>query len=180
MSPHQTTLLKLLDSYLQPAQVRELAPDGSELRTLCDFLTREFFVLSTYTRRAISRALGFDDASVTQPHGDQRGGESRDPPSETSDGASASQAAEGSLHELDLLLPKVCEALVLVTQCLTSLALISEESYAGSQATSLPRPPEVRRATGRLAADVINTAMSPAGEGFVECLIGALSSAVHP
>ncbi|GJE91157.1 spinocerebellar ataxia type 10 protein domain-containing protein [Phanerochaete sordida] len=169
VSPHQTTLLKLLDSYLQPSQPRELAPDSNELRVLCAFLTREFFVLSAYTCRAISRALGPADASATQPHDARDDDALRDATAGAPPDAPA-PASPGPLQELDLLLPKVCEALVLVTQCLTSLALASEEHYA--QAAPLARAPQPH---GERLADAVASATSPAGaQGFVECLVETL------
>lgn len=170
VSPHQTTLLKLLDSYLQPSQPRGLAPDGEELRALCVFLTREFFVLSSYTCRAISRSLGPSDASASQPPERRQGDTPRTATVEDSETGTEGAAA---LQELDLLLPKVCEAFVLVTQCLTSLALISEESHANSQGPAGACAPQGASVDGRLA-DVISRAASPAGAGFVECLIDTL------
>lgn len=164
VSPHQTTLLKLLDSYLQPSQSRGLAADSSELRRLTEFVTRIFFTLALYTQQAIGRALGPNNARSLPESGDPRAYSLQSP--------SAAPSGAQALQELDLLLPKICEALVLVTQCLTSLSLISEES-AGTP----PRPPAPQgrpgdRATGQHLKDAISNAVAPSGEGMVECLIG--------
>ncbi|KIJ20811.1 hypothetical protein PAXINDRAFT_160284 [Paxillus involutus ATCC 200175] len=97
IAPHQTTLLKLLDSYLQSSH------PSSVLVGMCPMLTACFFELSTFSQEAVSKAIGkgsMEDAD----------GPSGDCPPET----------------LDLLLPKACEALVLVTQCIVSIMLTSE------------------------------------------------------
>jgi len=94
--PHQTTLLKLLDSYLQSSQT---------CLTHCDMypmLLGIFFRLSSYSQSAIKRAIG--SVSEEAPDGTD------EPP-----------------QELDLLLPKTCEALVLATQCIVKITLLSEE-----------------------------------------------------
>ena len=101
-----------------------------------------FFGLAEYAQNAIRRALGL--RSGDEPQGDDN--------MDVDDDAHP-------LQELDLLLPKVSEALVLVSQCLTTLAL-SEAEQSTPSATSV-------KAT--LAA-----ARSPGGEGLVESLIGAL------
>ncbi|KIP08818.1 hypothetical protein PHLGIDRAFT_68694, partial [Phlebiopsis gigantea 11061_1 CR5-6] len=121
VTPHQTTFLKLLDAYLQPSQERPLAIDSGEMRDLSGFLSREFLTLSTYCQHAIRRAPAEEEPRPGDP---------------------------AALQELDLLLPKVCEALVLVTQCLTSLCLISEESANASptQRTTSDKAPAVIRA----------------------------------
>jgi ataxin-10 len=41
--------------------------------------------------------------------------------------SSGSHTQSGTPAELDVMLPKVCEALVLVTQCVTTIALEAEE-----------------------------------------------------
>ena len=156
--------MKLLDSYLQPSQSRELAADSRELRALCEFLAEQFFALATYTCQAISRSIGCSSTATTQ----LAGSDAYDVPVDTEKLAprSGDSAAGGALRELDLLLPKVCEALVLVTQCLTSLSLISEEGVANS------RDPVASEQPGSRLKDVVSHAAAPSGEGFVECLIG--------
>ncbi|KIY52926.1 hypothetical protein FISHEDRAFT_34347, partial [Fistulina hepatica ATCC 64428] len=96
ITPQQTTFLKLVDSYLQTL------PDSAEaprvFRELRSLLSSKFFALSFYAQRAIMRALGsISDAHVSHPP-----------------------------TELDMKLLKVCEALVLVTQCIVTIALEAE------------------------------------------------------
>jgi ataxin-10 len=68
--------------------------------SLGPFLAKRFFTLSVYAQNAMQKSLGTS-----------RTPDSREP-----------------LAELDVMLPKVCEALVLVTQCITTIALEAEES----------------------------------------------------
>ncbi|KAI0825852.1 spinocerebellar ataxia type 10 protein domain-containing protein [Irpex lacteus] len=105
VTPHQTTLLKLLDAYLQPSNLGHAS--------LCTLMTTTFFALAEYAQQSIQRALGSykstpDSANTSLP-------------------PAADTESSSPLNQIDLLLPKVCEALVLVTQCLVSLALFSEE-----------------------------------------------------
>ena len=93
----------------------------------------------------------------------------------TSSPNSSNSDAPGSfpVDELDLLLPKVCEALVLVVQCLTSLTL-QEEDKKGKEAETI-----------RLSASPVKT-LNPKGYivnaqshsaddvGFIEALLGEL------
>ncbi|KAI4517743.1 hypothetical protein K525DRAFT_273327 [Schizophyllum commune Loenen D] len=97
VTPHQTTLLKLTDSYLQsPSQEgRNATHEG-----LMPVLSEVFFTLSQSARASISRSVAGD--------------------------ASAPPA------ELDVMLPKVCEALVLLTQCIVSVALAAEGQASDS------------------------------------------------
>lgn len=171
VSPHQTTLLKLLDSYLQPSQERELAVDSSELRELSDFLIKQFFLLATYTQHSIQRALGSNNASCPQRSGGDHSGGAASTANSAQDITTA-PSDTGGLQELDLLLPKVCEALVLVTQCLTSLSLISEETFSGSPSVSHFAGD---RATREHLKDRISSSVASAGKGLVECLIGAIN-----
>ena len=136
--PPQTTLLKLLDSYLHKAS--QGLQDKPRNDALVRMLIVEFFQLAGYAQNAIKRALG----SADDPQGD----------SMDVDGEAL------SLRELDLLLPKVSEALVLVSQCLTTLALSEAEQ---------PVPSFVKA--------TLVAARSPEGEGLVESLIGALALA---
>ncbi|KAG0709195.1 spinocerebellar ataxia type 10 protein domain-containing protein [Suillus ampliporus] len=96
IAPHQTTLLKLLDSYLQSSKTYAVHCD------MCPMLSEIFFCLSSYSQSAIRRAI--------KPSN-----------SEPLDGTNELP------QELDLLLPKTCEALVLATQCIVKISLLSEE-----------------------------------------------------
>lgn len=143
IAPHQTTLLKLLDSYLQSSEESMIRGQ------LCPMLSQTFFGLSSYAQEAIRRALG-PGAS--------------DGPSLSASGIVnievISQPAT-PLHELDLLLPKVCEALVLVTQCIVTITLADEDEatvWVDSEGNELKT--------------VFNEALSGRGEGLVESLLG--------
>ncbi|KAJ2919512.1 hypothetical protein MD484_g885, partial [Candolleomyces efflorescens] len=122
ITPHQTTLLKLVDSYLQSIQLDiSTTPEVAILQThvsLGPFLAKRFFTLSNYAQTSMQKALGNGKAS---------------PSSSKGIGGSSSPAPNLGPHtteppaELDVMLPKVCEALVLVTQCVTTIALEAEE-----------------------------------------------------
>ncbi|RDX48254.1 hypothetical protein OH76DRAFT_1484158 [Lentinus brumalis] len=188
ITPHQTTLLKVLDSYLhsekhpEPVALSSPRQPGARPEHLLDMLTETWMSLATYAQGALKRALGSQDTLPADASGAATAsseGEST-PPSEGStetmsmntphvsdQGNRESGIAVSQLHEIDLLLPKVCEALVLVTQCLTTIALRAEE--AGST-----RP----TSAGGLASPSPRTFMVAAststGQGFVECLVETL------
>ncbi|KAI0077713.1 hypothetical protein K474DRAFT_1044426 [Panus rudis PR-1116 ss-1] len=155
VTPHQTVLLKLLDSYLHS---NKKIPPGQSTQLLVSL----FFSLTAYTRRAVRRALGLEEqerAPTAQSHSYNR-----------DTGASAERPYGATkIGELDLLLPKVCEALVLVTQCLISLLLREEEDVkpADSVTMVVGEPKTIRQyvTQARLRDD---------GEGFVETLIDVL------
>jgi ataxin-10 len=71
-------------------------------------LATEFIALASYSSEAIKKSLGplASSGTATTPQ----------------------NASPEALHELDLLLPKTCEALVLVSQCLITLLLHLEEN----------------------------------------------------
>ncbi|TFK18978.1 hypothetical protein FA15DRAFT_674855 [Coprinopsis marcescibilis] len=119
ITPHQTTLLKLVDSYLQSIQLDiSTSPEGEILQThvaLGPFLAKRFFTLSNYAQKAMQRSLTGRPAE-----------------SPSSQSSKPEDANTEPLSELDVMLPKVCEALVLVTQCVTTIALEAEE-YKGRQ-----------------------------------------------
>ena len=132
VTPHQTTLLKLLDSYLQPSQTHNVALGNKALTKLCSMLTSEFFALAIYAQQAIVRALGPNDARSTATNNVTT------PPSSAGGSAPNVPKEVPPLEEVNLMLPKVSEALILVTQCLISLTLYSEEST--------PSPGQIGRA----------------------------------
>lgn len=130
MTPHQTTLLKLLDSYLESTQRDPTSAHVLEIlethEFLGSFLSNHFFLLSSYSQRSIARALG------TQPTTSKWNSPSD--PMEGSSGRSSSSSESSSTSfpllpsaELDARLPKVCEALVLITQCIVTICLEAEE-----------------------------------------------------
>jgi ataxin-10 len=117
VTPHQTTLLKLVDSYLQAVQLSythsESIPDKARSR-LCSMLAGCFLSMSAHAIRSIQRSL-------RQP-----------------DEASASDSSSLNVppSELDVMLPKVCEALVLVAQCMISLLLEAEDRLSAQRSTA--------------------------------------------
>lgn len=102
ISPPQTTLVKLLDAYLQSAA----NVNTPQTYSTCAALSVALLALSAEAQRSISRALGQGNAAL--PHATPEG-----------------------LQEVDLALPGICEALVLVTQCLTNISLAAEDAPAG-------------------------------------------------
>jgi ataxin-10 len=73
---------------------------------------------------------------------------------------------EATMKELDMLLPQVCEALVLLTQCLITLALTSED-------------PEFDFPDGDNPKDFFNSAMVDEGHGLCEALISTPTDLNH-
>ncbi|KAJ4000874.1 spinocerebellar ataxia type 10 protein domain-containing protein [Lentinula boryana] len=115
VTPHQTTLLKLLDSYLQSTPVSSPGTKSRITKTharLCPMLSSLFFSLSTYAQTAIRKSLR---SSVS----DYKSDDTHSPPA-----------------ELDVLLPKVCEALVLTAQCIITIILAAHGSYHQGSPTS--------------------------------------------
>ncbi|KAJ3893332.1 spinocerebellar ataxia type 10 protein domain-containing protein [Lentinula edodes] len=107
VTPHQTTLLKLLDSYLQSTPVSSPGTQSRIMKThvkLCPMLSNLFFSLSTYAQTAMRRSLLSSDSNVVPDH-------------------SIDVDVQGPPAELDVLLPKVCEALVLTAQCIITITL---------------------------------------------------------
>ncbi|KAI0705173.1 spinocerebellar ataxia type 10 protein domain-containing protein [Cytidiella melzeri] len=168
VTPHQTTLLKLLDAYLQPPNVG--GPSNLHLLGLCDMCTTTFFTLTSYTQRSIRRALGSDNSRSSSTHLASLHASAPDTylPVHVNDPPS-----NEPLEELDLLLPKICEALVLVTQCLISLALLSEEMLNATdpkqQANKWPSS-----STDVRFKDYLNNAVSQEAARSIETLIETL------
>jgi ataxin-10 len=135
VTPHQTTLLKLVDSYLASTQQGPMTSRAAEIlkihESLGHFLIRRFFSLSSYSLRSIARALGTQPTTTTTTK--------RNSPSEPMESASIfsepllSASSTSTVFplpppaELDARLPKVCEALVLITQCIVTISLEAEE-----------------------------------------------------
>ncbi|RDB23860.1 Ataxin-10 [Hypsizygus marmoreus] len=109
VAPHQTTLLKIVDSYLQSAQMNATSPATPGIikvhAKLSPMLAQCFFDLSAYARKAVEKALG--------------------PPDQRS---APTDAQPPPPAELDVMLPKVCEALVLVTQCIVTITLEADQA----------------------------------------------------
>ena len=168
VTPHQTTLLKLLDAYLQPSNFGHISAPRQHLSQLCQLIVEQFFSLADYTQQSIQRALGSYKSRSAPLNSKISGGASVHPPT------AATKSAAHPLEELDLLLPKVCEALVLVTQCLISLALFSEE---GRNSRNVLLHPEGGPAISVVNfREFVNSAFSVQGPGFIECLVGSYST----
>lgn len=138
-----------------------------------------FFDLAEYADQAIDRALPPEPSSAPPPLSSTvstPGTPGTAPPPTTPitppddqspDDMYAAATAKNSptsepemtMKELDLLLPQVCEALVLLTQCLITLALTSED-------------PEFEFPDGDNPKDFFNSAMVDEGHGLSEALIG--------
>lgn len=115
VTPHQTVILKLVDSYLQATPMAAKDVSTFNLRqSLGQLLGSCFFAMSSYSQRALRRALG-SPSTETFPE-------------------------NGAPAELDVLLPKVCEALVLVSQCIVTL-LLDDEKDPSTPNPSTPQPP---------------------------------------
>jgi hypothetical protein len=111
-----------------------------------------FFRLTAYAQQAIRRALG-PNAS--------------DGPSSGASGVvnvKLNSEVTTPPQELDLLLPKVCEALVLITQCIITITLEDDDDDA-----SILVDQQVDE-----FKTFFNEARSDRGDGLIECLLGFL------
>jgi len=125
--PHQTTLLKLLDSYLQSLPNVPKVQIGDILRiheSLGYFLARRFFGLSEYAQKAMHRSLGMTPYETGRIKLPLRSFDSVSSDSDLEDGGNFDKTS--ALQQINLMLIKVCEGLVLVTQCMVTLCLESE------------------------------------------------------
>ncbi|EEB94131.1 hypothetical protein MPER_07104, partial [Moniliophthora perniciosa FA553] len=153
VTPHQTTLMKIVDSYLQssPNGYPNSSPKIPKTHMkLIPMLANCFTSLSAYAQNAIRRAL-------------------RPSPSEVESPTSATfNPSAGPPAELDVMLPKVCETLVLVTQCIVSIILISRGTDS--------KPTE---AEGPDALEVFYQEQLGGSAGFPENIIGKLGDRVR-
>jgi ataxin-10 len=78
-----------------------------------------FFELSGYTRLAVRRALALPASAASDPSSGLSDVEFESAPESTQPFPPA---------ELDVMLPKVCEALVLVTQCIITITLGADDA----------------------------------------------------
>lgn len=126
---------------------------------LSPMLAECFFALASYAQHSIQRALG---NTLSPPNNDDAG------PSVTD----LSQLPSHRLAELDVMLPKACEALVLVTQCIITITL----GEAGSQPTKgspSPEPKSEKSPTAYFNKCIDN-------RGVVESLIGKPLQCSYP
>ncbi|KAG6817540.1 hypothetical protein H0H87_007508 [Tephrocybe sp. NHM501043] len=133
VTPHQTTLLKIVDSYLQSIQMNTPTSDPQTIkihRKLRPMLATCFLSLSAYARKAVQRAIRSPNHLPRSPSSDDI----------LSDDPSTPNPLPPT--ELDVMLPKVCEALVLVTQCIVTITLEADAekvdaSHDGAQESDL-------------------------------------------
>lgn len=168
ITPHQTVLLKLLDSHLQTANLTV-----EMCQQLCPMIASTFFDLGEYSVSAIDRAAPHVSSPASAPpslsSASSSGTDSSAPliltPPELFFGpiyTTPAPVSEVPLDsaELDMLLPSVCEALVLMTQCLVTFALTSEDEELDFPLGDNPR-------------DFLNAAMVEEGVGMPEIIISA-------
>ena len=155
MNPHQTTLLKLIDSYLMGPSSSSGLREGTDAtlqdvdvsRQISEALLGKLLELIRCANLSIRRSLGQPDAASADTD--------LASPIEGSFGEDAAHA----LQNLDILLPRVCEATVLVVQCFCSMAL--DQNEAGEVS-------EYAQRTKQLLVE----AFSSTGDGLIEELIG--------
>ncbi|EJD07503.1 uncharacterized protein FOMMEDRAFT_164457 [Fomitiporia mediterranea MF3/22] len=164
VNPHQTTLFKLLDSYLiylsNTKDDKEKETD-IDLRVRASFpqiseiLLIKFFELVGNAQSSVRNSLGGSSTANTA---------SRDnsiPNSEHPTAENVQTDALASLQSLDVLLPKVCEAIVLVAQCFCTMTLAQDTNRNVSE--------EARR-----IRHLLTDASLPNGDGLIESLIDLL------
>lgn len=152
VSPNQTTLLKLLDSFLHavPTPFRDR---GDYWDDLAGFLASAFHVQAEYARRAIRQVTGdplSDQNAATDVHGVST---VRPHPADC---------------PLDGRLPGVWVALVLLSTSLSSILLCEQEDIDNGGAD--PGPEGVVTSSH----GTISASRSRAGTGFVEELVGMM------
>lgn len=186
MNPYKTTLLKLLDSYLQSLSIESLVVRSEVVElhwNLTPILASIFLTLSNYGRQSLYRSVGSSNftagSPTTQLHTSPRSSKSGGLPANSSTASplpveanltspTIGQSPEVSIpFELDVLLPKVCEAIVIVTQCITTISLQSED-HRESYLHSIPGKSHLDR---YIPKDYYNLTTLD-GEGFAEHIIG--------
>jgi ataxin-10 len=145
VSPIQTTLLKLLDSFLH--SVPTPFPDRDDrLRTLADFLASAFLLQAEYVQSAIQRTIG-------EPlHGQNSPSDLRE---------SSGTAAQVTDGVLDGRLPGVWVTLVLLSTSLSSILLGERGADTAPDVVTVTR-------------DAISGTRSRTGAGFIEELSGTM------
>ncbi|KAK0467260.1 spinocerebellar ataxia type 10 protein domain-containing protein [Desarmillaria tabescens] len=119
VTPHQTVLLKLIDSYLQSTPLKPKDPTTTKILVkLSQMLGTCFFSMSSYSQRAIRRSLGSPSSEHFSPVVNLPSDMILPP------------------TELDIMLPKVCEGLVLVSQCIVTVTLDAEKETSGIPSSS--------------------------------------------
>jgi ataxin-10 len=162
VAPHQTTLLKIADTYLLGIQSSQTSHANAQLRRkdITVQLVPKFYELSTFAQTSIRRSLNV--ATEGRPGLDAGSSElsSATPKEETTTTLPP--------QELNMLLPKVCEAMVLVVQCLSTACLQEEDAGEGSMDAT-----ESRTRTSPLTRDLLlDPLSSDDNTGVLEHLVG--------
>lgn len=166
VSPTQITLLRLLDSFLQPVPT-PFQDRVDYLNNLAGFLASVFLLQAKIAQCAIQQAIGERPPDLNAP---------------TDVSGSSRNTAQAASCALDERLPSVWVALVLLSTSLSSILLNAEQEDDCGVSN---KAPEVVTLT-RLCYDIISTSQSRSGAGFVEELVGmmvpqpATISLVHP
>jgi ataxin-10 len=151
--------LKLLDSFLQPASSFR-GVDDDNFRDLTGFLVSEFFSQAENVQHTVRQATGMTSSDQNY----------------TTDvlgvGGAAQQAADGAL---DVRLPGVCAALILLSTSLSSILLSERETRANE--SGVGADPNLVMVTPT-CHDATASSANSAGTGFIECLIGMVVSYV--
>ncbi|KAN0137198.1 Spinocerebellar ataxia type 10 domain containing protein [Lactarius tabidus] len=150
ISPSQTILLKLVDSFLQSIPASFL-DEGDHLRDLAGFLAAAFLFQAENGRCAIQLVTG---TPSPEPRATQK-----------ADDGSTEWSSSGAA---DLQLSAVCVALVLLSNSLSTILLSERENEGGTSAdpvlVSVTLP----------CADAISGSRGPTGSGFIESLLETL------
>lgn len=163
MSPPQTTLLKLMDSYLQGSLSPTPAHGGlskTSNKELGYIFADLFFSYSAFLHKAIRQFTG-DVEDNNQSVGDSE-----------LPGASSSPLLASTA--LDLHMPAVCAALVLVVQCIVSMSLSEDVEVNVSPEPEQEHGSDSERSTPKsnLKSFLLSVTSPDSKEGLIECLIG--------
>jgi ataxin-10 len=148
ISPSQTILLKLVDSFLQSIPASFL-DEGDYLRDLAGFLAAAFLFQAENGCCAIQLVTG-------TPSPEPRA-------TEKADDGSTEWSSSGAA---DLQLSAVCVALVLLSNSLSTILLSERENEGGTSADPVPVSVTLP------CADAISGSRGPTGSGFIESLLG--------
>ncbi|EIM80460.1 uncharacterized protein STEHIDRAFT_125988 [Stereum hirsutum FP-91666 SS1] len=165
VSPPQTTLLKLMDSYLQGSLSPTPAHGGlsrASKKELGCILADLFFSYSAFLHKAIRQFTGEVEDN------NQSVGDSELP------GASSSPLLPST--SLDLHMPAVCAALVLVVQCIISMSLSEDVEVNVSPEPEQEHGSDSERSTPKfnLKSFLLSVTSPDSKEGLIECLIDDL------
>jgi ataxin-10 len=161
VSPTQTTLLKLLDSFLHtvPSPFR----DRGDVRTsLAGFLAAAFLLQAEYARHSVQQAIG-----------------DREPPPDRNAATDIRECSGDTAHSaiwsLDGRLPGVWVALVLLSTSLSSILLAEQEYQDNDGHGASAGPGAVTSSHG-----TVSDSRSPSGTGFIEELLGMMVPRISP